>query len=237
MQDWIHKCHFICCSAIIHLMRILKATLFDIDGTLLDTSEFIFQAYEHTLDKYGYPQKSREEIAMLIGKSLEVCYKMLTGIDDVQELSEAHREFQLGHLHLSKAYPKTHNTLETLRSAGIKIAAITTRSKASALKTLELAGLCKYMDYTIALEDVENLKPHPEPLIKTLNYLGVLPENAAMIGDTDVDILAGKNAGTVTVGVTYGFHGRRIIESDPDHVVDDIAEIIPLVLPSLARKG
>ncbi len=54
-----------------------------------------------------------------------------------------------------------------------------------------------------------------------------------MVGDTDVDILTGKNAKTKTVGVTYGFHGKRIVESNPDYVIDDIAEIIPIILVQL----
>ncbi|HZD59560.1 MAG TPA: HAD-IA family hydrolase [Anaerolineae bacterium] len=211
-------------------MRNFKAILFDIDGTLLDTSELIFQAFEYTLGTYGFPLKSREEIASLVGKPLSFCYKTLTSVSEVQEFCDVHRAFQVNHLHLSKPYPNARDTLESLKSAGVKIAAVTTRAKSTVLETLDLAKLSGYIGYTIALEDVENLKPHPEPLLKALGYLQVEPKDAVMVGDTDVDILAGKNAGTTTIGVTYGFHGQRIIESNPDYTIDDIAEIVPLVL-------
>ncbi|MBE0449161.1 MAG: HAD hydrolase-like protein, partial [Actinobacteria bacterium] len=141
-------------SAIILPMRNFKAILFDIDGTLLDTSEFIFQAFEYTLDTYGFPLKSREEIASLVGKPLSFCYKMLTSVNEVQELCATHRAFQANHLGLSKPYPNAHDTLEALKSAGIKIAAVTTRARSTVVKTLELAKLSEYVGYTIALEDV-----------------------------------------------------------------------------------
>jgi pyrophosphatase PpaX len=86
------------------------------------------------------------------------------------------------------------------------------------------------MDYVVAFEDVVNVKPHPEPVYKALKFLGVGPENTVMAGDSDADILAGKNAGTSTVGVTYGFHGMRIVESGPDFLIDSINEIVPIVL-------
>ena len=211
-------------------MPLFKAVLFDIDGTLLDTSEFIFQAYEHTLGAHGLSQAGRTGIASLIGKPLDTCYRMLTGLNDVTELCASHRAFQMAHLDLALAYPGARTTLEMLAAAGVRIAAITTRSGATATTTLELTGIAPYVEYVVALEDVEHLKPHPEPLYKALDYLAVGPEHAAMVGDTDVDVLAGKNAGATTVGVTYGFHGKRIADSEPDYLIDDIRELAPIVL-------
>ncbi len=210
-------------------MQEFKAVLFDVDGTLLDTSEFIFQAYEHTLNKYSLPLKNRSEIAGLIGKPLEFCYRILAPDADVKELSQTHRAFQAEHLNLSKPYPGANETLDKLKSAGFKIAAVTTRSRPTTVRTLELAGLSVYIDYVVALEDVEHLKPHPEPLLKALNYLDVEPKYSVMTGDTDVDIQAGKNAGATTIGVTYGFHGLGIASSNPDYIINSIKEIIPIV--------
>ncbi|MBS3909966.1 MAG: HAD-IA family hydrolase [Actinobacteria bacterium] len=212
-------------------MQVFEVILFDVDGTLLDTSEFIFQAFEHTLEHAGFPEKSREEIARLVGKPLDLCYEILTGVEDVSGLSAMHRAFQVEHIDLARAYPGTRDTLEALKRSGLKIGAVTTRARTSTLATLSLTGLATYFDHVVAFEDVENLKPHPEPILKTLAFLNSQPDAAVMVGDTDVDIAAGRNAGTLTVGVTYGFHGLEILRSCPDHIIDDIAAVLPLVLP------
>jgi pyrophosphatase PpaX len=217
-------------------MQVFEAILFDVDGTLLDTSEFIFQAFEHSLERAGFPEKSREEMARLVGKPLDLCYELLTGVADVTELSAMHRAFQVEHVDLAKAYPGTRETLEALKKSGLRIGAVTTRARTSTLATLSLTGLATCLDHVVAFEDVENLKPHPEPILKTLDFLGSRPDVAVMVGDTDVDIAAGKNAGTLTIGVTYGFHGLDILKSYPDHIIDDIAAILPLVLPLFERQ-
>ncbi|MHB8843013.1 MAG: HAD-IA family hydrolase [Candidatus Aquicultor sp.] len=217
-------------------MQELKAALFDIDGTLLDTSEFIFQAYEYTLNKFGLAPRTRSEVSVLIGKSLETCYELLApGVDiaGIHELAKTHRYFQGKHLDLSKPYPGTAATLEALKIAGIKIAAVTTRQRSSSVKTMALAGISEFIDFVVALEDVTHLKPDPEPVLKALAYLNVQPVDAIMTGDSDVDIFAGKNAGTATVGVTYGFHGARIADCNPDYIIDSIEEIVPVVLPEV----
>jgi pyrophosphatase PpaX len=166
-----------------------------------------------------------------VGKPLNLCYEVLTGVEDVLELSDMHRAFQVEHTDLAQAYPGTRDTLETLKKSGLRIGAVTTRARTSTLATLSLTGLATYLDHVVAFEDVENLKPHPEPILKTLAFLNSHPDAAVMVGDTDVDIAAGRNAGTLTVGVTYGFHGLEILKSCPDHIIDDIAAILPLVLP------
>ena len=212
-------------------MRKILAALFDVDGTLLNTAEFVNQAFVHTFQIHGLPQKSTDEIAALMGKPLEEMYRHFSASEDVSGLCETHRSFQVENLHLSVPFANTQETLRRLKDAGIKIAAITTRSRRTSIKTLEMGGILGYFDAIISGEDVEHLKPHPEPLFKALQQLDIRPANAVMIGDTEVDILAGRNAKVMTIGVSYGFRGPHIARSKPDFIIEDIADLIPLLLP------
>jgi pyrophosphatase PpaX len=211
-------------------MRKIDAALFDIDGTLLDTTEFVYQAFVYTFQTHGLTWRSAGEIAAVMGKPLEECYRPFSAAENISELCETHRSFQVQNLHLSTPFPNAQQTLKRLKDAGVKIAAVTTRSRRTLISTLEMGGLMRYFDVIVSGEDVVYLKPHPEPLLKALQQLEVGPEKAAMIGDTESDILAGKNAKVMTVGVSYGFHGSRVVESGPDFIIGDIADIIPIVL-------
>ena len=207
----------------------MNTIIFDIDGTLLDTTEYIYQAFEQSLEKHGFPALDRGQMSHRIGESLADCYKAFSGASDVEYLMDAHHAFQLGHSHLPIAYEGALDTLEALKKRGFHIGALTSRSAATVQDTLADAGLDEYIEYVLTLDDVIHHKPDPEGIYKHLNYFGISPEEALMVGDSPVDVLAGKNAGVKTVGVTYGFHGDRIVESDPDHVIDDIAEVLDLV--------
>jgi pyrophosphatase PpaX len=211
-------------------MRKIDAALFDVDGTLLDTAEFVNQAFAHTFQTHGLPWQSYDEIAVSMGKPLEEMYRRFSATEDISALCETHRSFQTENLHLSAPFANTQETLRRLKDAGIKIAAVTTRSRRTSIRTLEMGGILEYLDAVLSGEDAGNPKPHPESLLKALQQLRVRPEKAAMVGDTDADILAGREATVMTIGVSYGFHGSRIAESKPDFIVEDIADIIPLLL-------
>ncbi|MDP4011278.1 MAG: HAD-IA family hydrolase [Candidatus Roizmanbacteria bacterium] len=206
----------------------MKAILFDVDGTLLDTTEYIYKAFEYSLKKHHKPLK-REYIGTIMGKPLEECYRILTSIDDVSKLAQSHNDFQKQNPHLSVLFPNTLKVLRSLKKSNYHIAAVTTRKKNTAIETLQQSGLLPYLDFVVTIDDVVHPKPHPESIQRALDYFGVSPKEAIMVGDSPVDVMAGKNAGTKTIGVTYGFHGDRIVESDPDHVIDDIGEIIDLI--------
>jgi len=211
-------------------MQKIEAALFDVDGTLLNTAEFVYQACEYTFRVHQLPVRSRAEMTLVMGKPLEECYRLLSPGEDAYQLCETHRAFQAQNLHLSTPFPNTLETLRRLKQIGIKIGAITTRSKRTSLKTLEAGSILSYCDVVISGEDVQHPKPHSEPLLKALQRLAIEPEKAVMIGDTDADILAGKSAGMMTIGVSYGFHGLRIAESHPNFVINDIAEVVPIIL-------
>ena len=213
----------------------IRALISDVDQTLLDTYQFIYQAFVHAAQKYNLTPITHRQLQDHMGQKLESIYQSFYPKTNPHALAEAHRRFQEENLHLAIPFPNTIQTLQTLKNKGMKIAAVTTRSKRTSLKTLQLAGLIPYIDVVISMEDVPQgeLKPHPRPILLALNMLGVPAKYAITLGDTTHDIEAGKRANTKTVGVTYGSLGEKIAQSKPDYVIDDIVEVPPIVGLSL----
>ena len=211
-------------------MHDITTILFDIDGTLLDTREFILQAFEHALRTHEYEVPDREEISAQVGKHLEECYLALAGSKkSLQKLVQAHKNFQDQNFHLSAIFPGVRETLEHLRGKGYKIAAVTTRYQRTAFQTLKDAGILYLFDTIIYGDDVSAVKPDPEPLLKALEILNEKPEHAVMIGDSHLDIETGKNTGIQTIRVTYGFHKNQMHEPEPDYFIEDIKDILKIL--------
>ncbi|MSR71349.1 MAG: HAD family hydrolase [Candidatus Taylorbacteria bacterium] len=211
-----------------------KACVLDVDGTLLDTSEFIYLAFECILKKFGFNVPSRDVLIAKTGKRLEVDYAVLTELTDTDELCREHRAFQNKHQDLVRAFPHVRDTLLTLKKRGIKLSAATTRSKITSTASLQNALIYedaegKPMFDLILYAENSKAKPDPDSILQSLSKLGVPARKCLMIGDRESDIQAGKNANVVTVGVTYGCSGREIIKSNPDFVIDDIRELLTLV--------
>ena len=209
-----------------------RGVLFDVDGTLLDSSDFFYRACEYTFQAHGLPARTREEVLAVIrlGQPLETCYHHLSpGVSSAQ-LCETHRSFQMLNVQLCVPFGNTRETVRLLWQEGIALAAVTTRSRRTSLKTLELAGIAEYLSAIISGEDTRQHKPHPAPLWQALERLNLPAEQTVMVGDTEADILAGRRAGTRTIAVSYGLSGTSIAESQPDWIVDDIQQILPLVL-------
>jgi len=207
----------------------IKAVIFDIDGTLIDTTELILKCYNHTFKNYSISPKSKKEIFKVFGHPLKKCYEILCSTEDVVKLCEAHMNFQEKNLHLARNFKGILKTLKKLKEKKLKIAAISARSNRTTMKTIKKAGLTKYIDVLISREDIINPKPHPDPLFLALKKLKIDPKNAIMVGDTPVDIQAGKNAGTRTIGVTYGPLENSVKKENPDKVISSSPQIIDLI--------
>ena len=208
-------------------MNKILGCVFDVDGTLLDTSEFIYSAFEHILHKFGYDVPDRPILITKTGKRLEIDYEVLTGVKDTSELCREHRAFQNKHQDLVTLFPHIKETLVKLKERGIKLSAATTRSKITSATSLQQTGIFEDFDLIIYAEN-SRPKPDPDCVLQSLAYFKVLPTECFMIGDRDSDIQAGKNAGVQTVGVTYGYSGKDIAKSKPTHVIDDIRELLSL---------
>ncbi len=164
-----------------------------------------------------------------MGGPLEEVYATMAPGSDTKTLAEAHRTFQLDNLRLATLFPGTMDALQTLKQRGIKMAAITTRSLRTSVRSLEVNGIAKYFDLVLSAEDVQFHKPHPEPLLKALDALQVKAEETLMVGDTRADIEAGKNAGVRTVAALYGFGGEHLRELGPDYSIQELRELLAIV--------
>lgn len=210
-------------------MREFDAVLFDVDGTLIDSYEINMRSFEFILADHCGLKIPREELVPLITGPLNQCYPRLVKHDDYGLLLQAHIEYYRGQT--AVAYPNTLATLQTLVNEGILLAAVTTRGGFTLSRDLEKEGLSEIFGAIVTGECVQKHKPDPEPVNRALELLGVKnPNRAVMVGDTDVDILAGRAAGVRTIGAAYGFYGLNILRSNPDHIVHDISAILPIIL-------
>lgn len=209
----------------------IQAAIFDVDGMILDTREFIFQAYEFTLAEHGHDVPDRVVIAEQIGRSLPDCYEAFAPQGELDALCDTHHEFQDSKLHLITAYEGLLELFDTLRDAGIKLGAFSSR-KGNLVPSLANAGVLDYFGVVVQGSDVVNHKPHPEGLLYALNALDVAPEHAVMLGDAAVDIEAGKAAEVaLTIGITHGFGTRdALVTAGADFIVDDLHAIAPIIL-------
>lgn len=212
-------------------MNDIRAVVFDVDGTLLDTREFIAQAFEYSLAMHGHCVPERESLMSSVsGIHLKDCYLLFAPNGDVHALMDTHRAFQLDRFDLILAYHGLHELLDMLREQNIKLGVCS--SRAQTLKpSLEHVQALRYFDAVLDANDVVQHKPHPEGVLRVLALLGVPAGNSVMIGDTTVDIGAGKSAQcAMTIGVTHGFGTRSDLEAaGATHVVDSLSEILPLI--------
>lgn len=198
--------------------------LLDVDGTLLDTREFIFGAYEHALDAAGLPNPGREWLAHQVGRLLEAVYAELAP-GRVPELVELHRSFQVANLGLATPFPGALEVLAGLRERGFALAAVTSRSRRTSVATLELHGMDALFDAIISAEDAVAVKPDPAPLRAALERLERTPAGAVMVGDSVHDGGAAHALGIPFVAATYGFPGEAVLAANPAATIADIREL------------
>ena len=206
----------------------MKAVLFDMDGTILDTSDFVFSAVEYTLTQHNLTI-TEEKLSQAKGMPLLDFYKYIFPDQDFELLRKTHHDYQQTRFDLGKLFPGVKKVLKKLKSEGVLIAAVSNRSTESVTKSFKLVKAYDFFDAIVTYEDVKNPKPHKDIPLKALELLGVDKKSAIMVGDTDADIQAGKNAGIKTVGVTYGWMGEDIKKSKPDFVIDNIEELLKIV--------
>ncbi len=209
----------------------METVLFDLDGTLIDTNELIIASFTHTIEKYADRPYTREEIIDFIGPPLIDSFQKVNP-DLVEEMMATYREHNYAHHEqYVEAYPTVVETINELKQAGLKLGIVTTKLSDTAKLGLKITGMDQLFDVLIGLDDVENAKPHPEPILKAMNLLHANPMTTLMVGDNYHDIEAGHNAGVKTAGgVAWSLKGRKVLEKhDPDYMLEEMRDLLAIV--------
>ena len=212
----------------------LAAALFDFDGTLVDTTEMIFQGMRHaTTSVLGREDFSREELLANVGQPLPRQMELFDA-EKAELLLEAYRaHHEEHHDALIGEFPGVAEALSRLRAAGVRIVVVTSKRRRSVEMALEkFPGLDLVVDRFVTVEDTEEHKPHPEPLLKGLELMGDIPKDQAVyVGDSPFDVQAAKAAGLTSVAVSWGaFSEDTLREADPDYLVPDIDSVVDVLL-------
>lgn len=207
---------------------------FDLDGTLVDSAQDLAEATAHSLGALGLEPPSFEEIISHVGGGARGLLRGSMGAEATDERVEAGLEafmvFYDEHLlDNTRPYPGAREVLEHFFRKKT-LALVTNKPEGFTVKILEGLGLSGFFEEVLGYDSVEQKKPHPEGILRVLASSGIEPSRAVMVGDSPYDILAGRAAGVATVGAAYGFKPlEELTASGPDHLIDDIRELIPLI--------
>ncbi|HIP46648.1 MAG TPA: HAD family hydrolase [Campylobacterales bacterium] len=185
--------------------------LFDLDGTLIDSTDAIIKCFDDSFKHFGLPTPDDEKIKSLIGHPLDYMYLHL-GIEkekvwDFVDIYKMH--------YRERSKPMTYflpEAVEAIKEAATfaRLGIVTTKTGTYSRILLEHMGVMDYFEVLIGREDVTHPKPHPEPILKALHQMDVhYHDNVWMIGDTCLDIVSAKDAGVDSIGVRCGYGSEK----------------------------
>lgn len=208
----------------------IDTVIFDLDGTLLDTKRLINQSFIHVFEKY-YPEHelTDEELDSFFGPTLVQTFSRYEkDPEKVEEMIKYYREFNLeNHDLMVEAFPGVKQTLKFLAKHNYKLGVVSSKKTDLVTHGLEFCGIKDYFSVVIGSDDVKSHKPDPEGINLAIKLLG--GKNALYVGDSVIDIEAGKRAKIATCAVSYKSDQSRLddlLEAEPDYAIDSMYALV-----------
>lgn len=203
--------------------------LFDMDGTLLDTLADLTAAVNHTLEQYGYPRRTIEQVRKGLGNgAAKLVAAMLPQGEETPGFADIMRDYRAwyqAHACVETCpYPGVPEMLKRLRQRGCKVAIVSNKPHGAACELAErfFPGVP-----TFGERPETPRKPAPDMVFHALAALGAGKENAVYVGDSEVDVQTARNAGLPVIGVAWGFRGRgALAAAGAETIVDTAAELL-----------
>jgi HAD superfamily hydrolase (TIGR01549 family) len=207
----------------------IRAVIFDMDGTLIDSKEFICRAMEAVLSAQGIAV-TRDQLATVTGRPVQAMYTELAPHLDPTTLEKQHRHHHEQNMHLLAEYEGVHETLRRLLGRRLKLGIFTGFDRQTYDRLMQF-DLTDYFESVIESTKYKKHKPEPEGLLLCMSGLDVKPEATIYVGDGISDILAGKAAGvTATIGITHGFGTRETLQAaGADYIIDSLGELVGVI--------
>lgn len=214
-------------------MHNIELIIFDLDGTLVDSSQDIVNAINFMLKGLGLAEKTNQEIISYVGNGVAELIR--------RSLKEKNIELQDRGFSLFKDYYRAHPVDNTYLYPGVtevlghfgdkQKALVTNRNLNSSLVILRKMAIDSYFANVIGDDNISCLKPSRCQFDRLLDKVLIKDKKKIiMVGDMDIDILGGKASGVVTCAATYGFGKREDLEkAEPDYMIDNIAELKSII--------
>lgn len=215
-------------------MQEKKLIMLDFDGTIGDTQHLIVSTMQKTLSHLNLPPRSAEACKRMIGLPLKQTFTHLIEMSDEMgdQCVDVYRRIfdEDNGPGVVPVFPHVIETIKMLKERGKTLTIASSRATATLMQFVRDMQLEPYISLVLSCDDITHSKPHPETALITLQQTGFSPEEAIVVGDSQYDILMGRNAGCTTVGVSYG-NGtvEELIQAGADHIIDDFAKLVDLV--------
>ena len=209
-------------------MKNLKAIIFDLDGTLINTPEMIMAAFKKTiLEHHPNYELSKEEITNVLGQTLDLAFKDFVNEEVViEDMINSYRNYTTNHDFEIKGYKHLENVLKKLKSLDYLIGIVTSKTNYVVFENLRDLKIENYFDCIVTHQDTVLHKPNPDPILCALNKLGISPDEAVYIGDHENDIVAGRNALVKTGLMAYSHRFYEAELESPNYIFKDLRDIL-----------
>jgi phosphoglycolate phosphatase len=202
--------------------------MFDLDGTLADTGKDLAEAVNHTRGHFNLEPLPEALVYSHVGRGVEHLLRHSLPEDSADRFQEVMRVFLARYenhlLDKTVLYPGVREALDYFREK--RRAVVSNKMHRLTVAVLRGLGVEKQFDAILGGDSAAEKKPHPALIHDTLNRFRILPAHALIVGDGDTDVEAGRRAGVVTCGVTYGLGSKEdLIAAKPDVLIDDLAEL------------
>jgi len=217
----------------------IRAFVFDLDGTLIDSKLDLVNSVNAMLRETGRPEQPTDIVASYVGYGAPRLIASVLGpfaSDNEQRegLAIFLKHYETQKLRLTRPYPGVVEGLQALK--GIPMVVLTNKPTKLSIEIIEGLHLAKFFRAIYGGDSFESKKPDPGGALAIVKGLGLAPGEAAMVGDSDVDIQTARNAGMAAVGVTYGFgqHNRQLCPADV--YVDSLVQLSSLTAQEKPRS-
>ena len=212
----------------------IKAVIFDLDGTLIDTLDDLTDSMNFVLSEFCFPIRTKPEIRSFVGNGLGMLAKRSlpeeSNDNTVREITTRMKEYYALHSRIkTKPYDSIPECLDEIKLKDIKCAVLTNKLE-SAAKSLCDDFFPEYFDIVCGDNGVDRLKPAPDGIERIAGQFNVEKDEILYIGDSEVDAETAINAGVKSIGVLWGFRDKDILEKCGfDEIADEVSDIIDII--------
>jgi phosphoglycolate phosphatase len=223
-------------------MKQIFTVLFDLDGTLVDTAPDLMRAHNHVMKKFGYPTKSTEEIRNLVGQGAGAMLGRSIWGQAKKEFGKVQNEkikkemidafvdyYGKNIINESTLINGVKEFLKWCKEKNISMAVCTNKQEHLAIDLLKKIGIYDYFEYVAGSNTFDYCKPDPRHLTNVIEILGGEIKRSIMIGDSETDANAGKNAGIPVVLLEDGYTEKNTTEIYHNHLIKDFIGIEEII--------